>query len=100
MRTLLLMSLALLLSNGVQASEVSKFKISARDSRRLKIINQWLNENVSTDDCPGRAYFGLVEGSAAPMLVGYEVIAECPDAPTPRVPLYFDSEENYIEINP
>ena len=99
MRSILLMSLALLLSTGVQASEVSKIKISATDAVRLKGINQWLNDNVSRDDCPGRTYFGLVSVHEELQLVGYEVIAECPDAPVPNVPLYFDPQQKYLEKN-
>ncbi len=99
MRSILLMSLALLLVTGVQASELSKIQISAKNAARLKGINQWLTENVNTDDCPGRTYYGLVISSEDEQLVGYEVIAECPDAPTPSVPLYFDPQQKYIEKN-
>ncbi|MBI3555853.1 MAG: hypothetical protein HY074_06295 [Deltaproteobacteria bacterium] len=99
MRGVLLMSLALWLSTGVQASEVSKIMIPAKNAARLKLINQWLTENVNTEDCPGRTYFGLVTGVENQQLVGYEVIAECPDAPTPSVPLYFDPQQKYLEKN-
>lgn len=99
MRSILLMSLALLLATGVQASEVSKIQIPAKEAVRLEGINQWLSENVSDDDCPGRIYFGLVSNREVRQLLGYEVIAECPDAPLPSVPLYFDTQQKYIEKN-
>ncbi|MBI3544265.1 MAG: hypothetical protein HY075_13425 [Deltaproteobacteria bacterium] len=75
---------------------MTQVKIPARDAAGLTGINQWLDENVSPTDCPGRRYYGLVE-KAEPKLVGYEVIAECPDAPSPRVPLFFDVNQRYVE---
>ena len=99
MRTLLLMSLTLVVCSGALASEneIRKYRIPAQEAVHLKGINQWLDKNINEHDCPDRDYFGLVDIESRQSLVGYEVLAECPHAPVSELPLYFDANQNYIE---
>jgi hypothetical protein len=74
-----------------------RVELPQEDAVELKEINTWLSENVSTEECPDRRYFSIHERNRKARLLGYQVIADCPDAPMPRMSFYFDASQVLIE---
>lgn len=77
--------------------QVRRVRLERPQISRLAAINDWLNENIRESDCPEKYYFGVFERSNDPELLGYEVVAECPDAPTPRMFVRFDADQRYLD---
>lgn len=105
MRTLILMGLTLCLLSEVGFSGVNakprkrllRVELAQEQVVELTSINEWLDTNLNSEDCPERRYFSIHERTRKARLLGYQVIADCPDAPEPYVSIYFDTEQSVLE---
>lgn len=74
-----------------------RVELTQEDAVELKDINKWLSENLNDEECPERRYFTIHQRRRNTTPIGYQVIAECPDAPMPSIAFYFDAAQVLID---
>lgn len=108
MRTIILVSLALCVFGEVgfggvfhkdesPRKKLRRIELTIEQAAELKEITSWLDQNIDQNECPERAYYSVYEKNRKATLLGYQIVAECPDAPSPQISLLFDAEQNFIE---
>lgn len=107
MRTLILISLALCIFGEVgfggvrdeskPYKKLRRIELTTEQAAELKEITSWLEQNVDLTECPKRAIYSIHEKSRKATLMGYQIVAECPEAPMPQILLLFDAEQKFIE---